>query len=78
MSALMDNRRLSSRDKFTCYGCNKRQPGCHDSCEEYKRQKQINDDRKAVERRKREEENAPTEYSIKRNFAAARKKIRER
>lgn len=75
---MMDNRHLSSRDKYPCKGCEKRQPGCHDSCEEYKRHKEKNDERKAKEKARRAEEHALTEYSIKRNFAAARRKIKER
>lgn len=79
---MTDLRRLPSRDKFPCYvdgkHCEKRHPACQDTCPDMIAAKKLNDERKAIERRKREQENAPTEYSIIRNFAAARKKIRER
>lgn len=77
-AALNDKKALPSRDKFPCKDCKKRYPACQDTCPEMKAAKQKNDERKAIERRKREQENAPTEYSIIRNFAAARRKIRER
>lgn len=75
---MTDLRQLPSRDKFPCKDCRKRYPACQDTCPEMIAAKQKNDERKALERRKRYEENAATEYSIIRNFAAARRKIKER
>lgn len=77
-AAISENRRLTTRDKHPCYGCEKRYPACQDKCPDMRAAKDKNNKRKAIERRKREQENAPTEYSIIRNFAAARRKIGER
>lgn len=81
-ASLNDLRRLPSRDKFPCYvngkHCEKRYPACQDKCPDMAAAKKTNDERKAIERRKRQQENAPTEYSIIRNLAAARRKMKER
>lgn len=36
---------------FSCKGCNKREPGCHDRCETYKQEKAEYDRQKAVARK---------------------------
>lgn len=77
-AAISENRQLTTRDKHPCYGCEKRYPACQDKCPDMAAAKKANDERKAIERRKREQENAPTEYSIIRNLAAARRKMKER
>lgn len=82
-AAISDGMRpMQSRDKYPCYvdgkHCEKRYPACQDKCPEMAAAKKENNERKTVERQKRAIENAPTEYSIRRNFAAARKKLRER
>ena len=75
-------RPMPSRDQYPCYvdgkHCEKRYPACQDKCPDMAAAKKANEERKAKERQKRYEENTATEYSIKRNFAAARKKIKER
>ena len=69
---------MPSRDWYPCKDCRKRYPACQDKCPDMAAAKKMNEERKALERKKRDVENAATEYSIKRNFAAARKKIKER
>lgn len=43
----------TSRDKYPCKDCQKRQPGCQDHCEEYKSAKAVNEARKEKERKAR-------------------------
>ena len=69
---------MPSRDKYPCKDCAKRYPACQDKCPEMLKAKKENAERKALERKNRDAEHAVTEHSIKRNFAAARKKIKER
>ena len=38
---------------FSCKGCEERKPGCHGSCEKYKREKAEYEERKAVFDKKR-------------------------
>ena len=78
-SSMSDPRHpMPSRDRYPCKDCPKRYPACQDKCPDMAAAKKTNTDRKALERKNREAEHAATEYSIKRNFAAARKKIKER
>lgn len=69
---------MPSRDKYPCKDCPKRYPACQDKCPDMRDAKEKNAERKALERKNKEVEHVATEYSIKRNFAAARKKIKER
>ena len=43
----------TSRDKYPCYGCEKRVPGCQDRCPDMREAKEKADARKAMERGKR-------------------------
>ena len=43
----------TSRDKYPCYGCEKRTPGCQDRCPDMREAKEKADERKAMERGKR-------------------------
>ena len=78
-SALSDLRHpMPSRDWYPCKDCRKRYPACQDKCTDMAAAKKANAKRKVLERKNKEIENAATEYSIRRNFAAARKKVKER
>lgn len=77
-AAISENRRLTTRDKHPCYGCEKRYPACQDKCPDMAAAKKANEERKAVERRKRLDDNCVKEYSIQRQLHAQRKKMRER
>ena len=39
--------------EFSCYGCEKRFPGCHGSCDKYKAEKAAHEARKEKEQQKR-------------------------
>ena len=41
------------RDKYPCYGCEKRTPGCQDRCPDMREAKERETRRKAIEREKR-------------------------
>ena len=69
---------MPSRDWYPCKDCQKRYPACHDKCPDMLKAKKENAERKALERKNRENEHVATSYSIERNFAAARRKIAER
>lgn len=43
----------TSRDKYPCYGCEKRTPGCQDSCQDMREAKERETMRKEIERVKR-------------------------
>ena len=43
----------TSRDKYPCYGCEKRTPGCQDSCPDMREAKERETRRKEIERGKR-------------------------
>lgn len=75
---MIDNRRITSRDKFPCLGCTERYLACQDTCPKMLKAKKENDERKATERKKRYFENAATEYCIERQLKAQRKKLKER
>ena len=47
----------TSRDKYPCYGCEKRTPGCQDRCPDMRAAKEKNEARKTVERAMRTLEN---------------------
>lgn len=34
---------------FSCYGCEKRYPGCHDTCEKYKAERAAHEAKKEME-----------------------------
>ena len=43
----------TSRDKYPCYGCDRRTPGCQDSCPAMREAKERETRRKEIEREKR-------------------------
>ena len=43
----------TSRDKYPCYGCDKRTPGCQDRCPDMREAKERETRRKAIECEKR-------------------------
>ena len=43
----------TSRDKYPCYGCEKRTPGCQDRCQDMREAKGKASARKEIEREKR-------------------------
>lgn len=71
-------RPMPSRDKYPRKDCAKRYPACQDKCPDMLKAKKENQERKAVERAKRQLDHDTTEYIVLRNNAAARRKMRER
>ena len=49
----MSAMKWTSRDKYPCYGCEKRTPGCQDNCPEMREAKEKASARKAIERERR-------------------------
>lgn len=61
-------------NKTPCYGCERRTPLCHGSCEEYKAYAQARADRSRIIRSKRSEESMVTGVLVK----AAEKTMRDK
>ena len=62
--------------KFSCYGCEKRAPGCHAKCDIYKAEKAEHEERKAKENRRRSVKNglnAQRSAAVYRNTKGKRK-----
>ena len=60
--------------KAPCYGCERREPLCHGSCEDYKRFSQAREEELEAIRKKRNEEGMVTDVRIK----AIEKTIKDR
>lgn len=69
---------LRWRDKGPCFECGKRAPACHDKCPDYIDFKSRQEERKALERKNREDFNAVNEFKAKQSCKAMRRKMRER
>lgn len=73
---------LPSRDKIPCYKdgepCKERHPGCQDHCERMKAARKENQDRKAVERKKRSLDSDVTAFQYSGYLAATKSKQPER
>ena len=64
--------------KFPCKGCEERTVGCHAKCERYNAIKDINDARKAEERKHNEAIHAANDYTIRLVSQVRRRKLPQR
>jgi predicted ATP-dependent serine protease len=69
---------LRWRDNGPCYGCEKRSPACHDKCPDYQEFNRLKEERKALERKNRENYNAVNEFKAAQISKATHRKLRER
>ena len=62
------------KESNPCYGCDRRQKGCHSSCEDYEAYRQANNERAEIIRQKKAEEALVTDTRERALLKAARKR----
>lgn len=65
-------------EKGPCMNCERRHPGCHNKCPDYQAYKERAEDRKALERKRKEDDSAVDAFKALQTLKIARRKPHER